>query len=196
VKRIGVFGGTFDPVHIGHLLLADAVLGEARLDRVLFVPAAVPPHKPGGVRSGPEDRLRMVRLAIEGHGGFDVTNAEMRRPGASYTVDTLSELRSSESRTDVEWFLILGADMYSDLPNWRNPEGIVGMARLLVMDRPGFDLRGTDERFRERAVFVKTPKIGISATEIRDRVRTGKSIRYWVPREVEAYIIEKGLYRT
>jgi nicotinate-nucleotide adenylyltransferase len=190
-----VFGGTFDPVHIGHLLLADAVLGEARLDRILFVPAAIPPHKSAGDRSDPEDRLRMVKLATEGNDGFEFTDLELRRPGASYTVDTLTELRLSNDWTDVEWFLILGADMWLDLPSWKNPENIIQLAELLVMERPGFDVRGMEERFCKRAVFVKTPQIGISSTEIRNRVRTGKSIRYWVPRAVEEFIFEKGLYR-
>jgi nicotinate-nucleotide adenylyltransferase len=195
VKKIGLFGGTFDPVHIGHLLLANTVLGEAGLDSVLFVPAAVPPHKPGGARSDPEDRLRMVRLAIDGHGGFDSTDLELRRPGASYSVDTLVELQASNGPEGVEWFLILGADMWVDLPNWKNPDEIIRRAGLLVMERPGTDARGMEKRFLEKAVFVKTPKIGISSTEIRNRVRAGKSIRYWVPRAVEEFILEKGLYR-
>lgn len=198
MKKIGLFGGTFDPVHIGHLLLADAVLGDAGLDQVLFVPSAVPPHKPPGGRSAPEDRLRMVRLAIKGHGGFDTTDVELRRPGASYTVDTLIELQASNGWTGVEWFLILGADMCVDLSNWKNPDEIVSRAGLLIMERPGIDARragGIEERFLKRAVFMKTPKIGISSTEIRDRVRMGKSIRYWVPRAVETFILEKGLYR-
>ena len=198
MKKIGLFGGTFDPVHIGHLLLADAVRGDAGLDQVLFVPSAVPPHKPPGGRSAPEDRLHMVRLAIEGHGGFDTTDVELRRPGASYTVDTLIELQNSNGWAGVEWFLILGADMWVDLPNWKNPDEIVSRAGLLIMERPGIDARhagGIEERFLEKAVFVKTPKIGISSTEIRDRVRMGKTIRYWVPRAVEAFILEKGLYR-
>jgi nicotinate-nucleotide adenylyltransferase len=196
--RIGLFGGSFDPVHNGHLLLADAVRDEAGLDLVLFVPAAQPPHKPDGPRARPGDRLRMVRMAAEGHAGFAVSELELHRGGTSYTVDTLSELSLSTEWRGAEWFVILGADMWADLPNWKNPDDIARMAVLLVMDRTGSGIRNADpalERFRERARFMKTPEIAISSTGIRERVRTGRSIRYWVPPAVEAFIYARGLYR-
>jgi nicotinate-nucleotide adenylyltransferase len=196
LRKIGLFGGTFDPVHTGHLLLADAVRGDAGLDKILFVPAAVPPHKPGGPKSGADDRLHMVHLATEGNPGFGVEDLELRRTGASYTVDTLAELQVSGEWKDVEWFLLMGADMLADLPNWKNPDEIIRRAGLLVMERPGFDVRDRETRFVRNAVFVNTPSLGISSTQIRRRIREGKSIRYWVPAAVESFIREKGLYRT
>jgi len=196
LRRIGLFGGTFDPVHTGHLLLADAVRGNAGLEKIVFVPAAVPPHKPGGPSSGADDRLAMVRLAIEGNPGFEVEDLELRRPGASFTVDTLAELQASPEWGDAEWFLLMGADMLADLPNWKDPDEIVRRAGLLVMERPGFDVREMKTRFASEAVMVKTPSLGISSTQIRRRIREGAPIRYWVPDAVEAYIREKGLYRS
>jgi len=196
LRKIGFFGGTFDPIHTGHLLLADAVRGDAGLDSVLFIPAAVPPHKPDGPKSGADARMRMVRMAIEGNPGFAATDIEIRRTGASYTVDTLAVLQASEEWKDAEWFLLMGADMLADLPNWRNPDEIVRRAVLLVMERPGFDIGAMGTRFARDARIAETPAIGISSTRIRKRIREGLSIRYWVPASVESFILREGLYRT
>jgi nicotinate-nucleotide adenylyltransferase len=196
LRKIGLFGGTFDPVHTGHLILAESLLGDAGLDSILFVPASVPPHKPEGAASLAEDRLAMVRLAIDGNPGFRASDIELRRTGASYTVDTLAELQASNDWTDAEWFLILGADMLADLPNWRNPDEIVRRASLLVMERPGFERQTIQTSFSRAASFVRTPLLDISSTQVRKRIREGLSIRYWVPADVGTYIREKGLYRT
>ncbi len=194
--RIGVFGGTFDPIHAGHLLLAEVALSDCGLDRVLFVPSASPPHKPEHALSPIEDRVNMVRLAAAGHPRFGIAEMEMRRSGPSYTVDTLIALEASFEWKSSEFFLILGSDMLLDLPNWKDPDEIVRRAGLLVLERSGFDGRAAEPRFLSRSVFVNAPRIGISSTEIRDRVRLGKSIRYWVPEAVERFIFERGLYRT
>jgi nicotinate-nucleotide adenylyltransferase len=196
LRRIGIFGGTFDPVHTGHLLLAETVLGESGLDTVLFIPASVPPHKPEGAASNAYDRLAMVRLAIDGNPGFRLCDIELGRAGASFTVDTLAELQSSEEWRESEWFLLLGADMFADLPNWRNPDEIVRRAGLLVMERPGFDCRTLQTGYSRLASFVRAPRLDISSTQVRKRIREGLSIRYWVPAAVDSYISEKGLYRT
>jgi nicotinate-nucleotide adenylyltransferase len=196
LRKIGLFGGTFDPIHTGHLLLAESVLGDAGLDSILFVPASIPPHKPEGAASKAEDRLAMVRLAIDGNPGFRVSDIELRRTGASYTVYTLAELQASDDWTEVEWFLILGVDMLADLPNWRNPDEIVRRAALLVMERPGFESQTIQMPYSRAASFVRTPLLDISSTQIRKRIREGLSIRYWVPADVDTYIREKGLYRT
>jgi nicotinate-nucleotide adenylyltransferase len=196
LRKIGFFGGTFDPVHTGHLLLAESVLGEAGLDMILFVPASVPPHKPEGAASHVEDRLAMVSLAIDGNPGFRVSDIELKRTGASYTADTLAELQASKEWMDAGWFLIMGADMLADLPNWRNPDEIVRRAGLLVMERPGFDGRIPPTDYSSAATFVRTPILDISSTQVRKRIREGRSIRYWVPAAVDSYIREKGLYRT
>jgi nicotinate-nucleotide adenylyltransferase len=193
--RIGLFGGTFDPIHIGHLLLADTVLCDCRLDRVLFMPAAVPPHKPEGPISNPGDRLSMVHLAVRDHPGFMSSDLELRRTGPSYTMDTVRELTSSEEWKGCELFLIIGADTLIDFAGWNNPDEILKHVRLLVMERPGYELKRAGERFLSKLTFVKTPLIQVSSTRIRQRVREGKSVRYWVTEPVERFIFEKGLYR-
>jgi nicotinate-nucleotide adenylyltransferase len=194
--RLGLFGGTFDPVHVGHLLLADTVRSDCGLDRILFIPAAVPPHKREASTSSIDDRYRMVGLAIQDHPGFQVSDLELRRTGASYTADTVLELESSQEWKGWELFLILGADMLIDFVNWKNPDEILKQVRLLVMERPGYDVGLAGKRFLSQCTFVKTPLIDISSSQIRRRICEGKSIRYWVPKAVERFILEKGLYRS
>jgi nicotinate-nucleotide adenylyltransferase len=193
--RLGLFGGTFDPVHIGHLLLADTVLCDCGLDRVLFMPAAVPPHKPEGSKSDADDRLTMVRLAVRDHPGFLASDLELRRTGPSYTLNTVRELTSSGEWKGCELFLILGVDMLIDFAGWHKPDEILKHVRLLVMERPGYDLTRAEKRFLAQSTLVKTPLIQVSSTRIRQRVREGKSVRYWVTDPVERFIFEKGLYR-
>lgn len=193
--RLGLFGGTFDPVHIGHLLLADTVLCDCRLDRVLFMPTAALPHKPEGPKSCSDDRFSMVQLAIRDHPGFLSSNLELRRTGPSYTMDTVMELKFSKDWNGCELFLILGADMLIDFANWNHPDEILKHVRLLVMERPGYDLKRAEERFLDQSTLVKTPLIQVSSSLIRQRVLEGKSIRYWVTEPVERFIFEKGLYR-
>ena len=187
---IGIFGGSFDPIHTGHLLVADTVRSDRGLDRVLFIPAAKPPHKPQGAEACGEDRLRMAALAVEGMQGLGVSDAEIRRGGTSYTRDTLMEFSRSDSL-----FLIVGMDSLLDMPNWKEPESILQRAGLLVVERPGYSLGPLPGWLRRKVEFVRTPPMGISSTEIRERVRLGKSIRIWVPDPVERHIRERGLYR-
>jgi nicotinate-nucleotide adenylyltransferase len=195
--RLGLFGGTFDPIHMGHLILADACREACALDRVWFVVAGAPPHKPGD-RTSVADRLEMVRIAIAGHPAFEVSELETRRPGPHYSVETLEEVR--RQRPEDELFFLIGADSLADLPHWREPERIVSMATVVVVDRPGVELGlsslwpdlGPDAKpFR----LVTIPPIGIASNDLRRRVAEGRSIRYQVPRGVEAYIEAQGLYR-
>ena len=201
--RLGVFGGTFDPIHLGHLILAEQARERLRLDEVLFLPAAAPPHKQSREITSGARRLEMVELAIAGNACFSASDLEWRREGLSYTVDTLRELRIE--RPDACLFLLLGADSLHDLPQWHQPEEIARLARIAVVERPGsppIDVRAlapplTDEQAAAVAEhLVPIPLIEISSTAIRQRAAAGRSIRYLVPPAVEAYIDAHGLYRS
>jgi nicotinate-nucleotide adenylyltransferase len=187
--RIGVLGGTFDPPHMGHLIVASTAFDALRLDRLLFVPAAAPPHKLGLVVATAEQRLRMVRLAVQGDPRFEVDDLEIRRPGASYTVDTLRALR--ERDPEGELFFLLGADQLRELHTWREPDEVARLACLAVLSRGGDEIADAD-RYRIRPVAV--PRIDIAATEIRRRIRVGESIRYLVAEPVREMIERERLY--
>lgn len=196
-RKVGILGGTFDPVHIGHLLLAECAREELGLERVIFVPAGRPWRKAAREVSPAEHRLAMLRLAVAGNDAFDVSTIEVEREGPSYTVETLEELRRRDP--DASLFFIVGEDALADLPNWRQPQRILELATVAVAARTG---EGPSLRQAEammpglvaRAVWLRMPVIEISATGIRERVRLGLSIRYRVPAAVEAYIREHGLY--
>lgn len=204
--RIGVFGGSFDPVHLGHLVAAESCREQAALDRVVFVPAAVPPHKRDRALAPTEDRLAMLRLATGGHEAFEVSTLEIDRGGVSWTVDTLAALAAARPGADLR--LILGPDALADLPTWREPERIVALAEPLAVERESLDdvaalaaddrlagLLGHERLARLVAGRVRMPAIGIRASGIRARVASGRSIRHLVPRAVEAYVRSHGLYR-
>jgi nicotinate-nucleotide adenylyltransferase len=197
--RLGVFGGTFDPVHLGHLILAEQCREQAALDQVLFVPAARPPHKAEGELSTFDRRVEMLQLAVAGHGAFRVDELEKNRSGPSYTVDTLTIL--SERHQGTELFLIIGSDTLHDLGSWYEPARIVGLASLLVTPRPSWPVLEAETVRRAlrldkpvRLQAVRMPLLEIASREIRRWVREGRSIRYLVPRAVEMYIQEKRLY--
>jgi nicotinate-nucleotide adenylyltransferase len=191
--RIGLYGGTFDPIHLGHLILAEACREACGLDRVWFVVAGAPPHKPGG-RTDAGHRLEMVRLAVAGNPAFEVSEIETNRPGPHYSVETLEAV--ARERPDDELSFLIGADSLVDLPHWREPEAILRLAGLVVANRPGFEpppiaTPGDARPIRQ----VTIPPIGIASKEIRRALLEGRSIRYQVPRAVEAYIAAHGLYR-
>ncbi len=197
--RVGVLGGTFDPIHLGHLILADTAWELLSLERLLFVPAGNPWRKAGQPITPGHHRLAMVRLALEGS-PFQVWTGELERPGPSYTVDTLHELRGE--LPDAEFFLVMGYDSLLDLPHWHRPQEIISLAFLAVASRPGADDEGALAQVeailpgvRARLVWLDMPPVGISATLVRERVRAGRSIRYLVPPQVEEYIRSHGLYR-
>ena len=199
--RVGVFGGTFDPVHLAHLILAEQCRDQARLDQVLFVPAALPPHKQTKPLTSFAQRVEMLELAISGQSAFRVEELDKDRAGPSYTVDTLTQLRAL--RPTDEFYLILGSDSVRDLPIWREPRRILELAALLVFvraDHPPFsehELRTAlklEDEFPLRYQIIDAPLITISSTDIRKRLAEGRSVRYMIPRAVEAYIADKGLY--
>jgi nicotinate-nucleotide adenylyltransferase len=200
--RLGIFGGTFDPVHYGHLLLAESCREQCRLDAVWFLPAAVPPHKQGRELTPAADRIEMLELATAGNPAFSVCRYEIDRGGVNYTVDTLAHFR--EEAPEQELFFLMGADMFLDLPHWRETRRVCELAMPVVVRRPvagaiDFDcLRGlaSDERIEAmRCHQVEMPEIGTSSTDLRRRVHLGQSIRYRVPPAVEMYIQTHGLYR-
>lgn len=198
LPRLGVFGGTFDPPHIGHLILAQIACDTLNLERVLFVPAAQPPHKQGQRVTAPLHRFAMLQRAVQGNPRFEVSRVDMDRQGPHYTSDMLSILRAQHR--GYELFFLMGADSLSELMTWRAPEWIIAQATLAVMRRPSvaINLEALEARLpgvRERVVLVETPLIEISASALRETIRKGHSIRYQVPDAVLEYINQQRLYR-
>jgi nicotinate-nucleotide adenylyltransferase len=194
--RLGLFGGTFDPIHLGHLVLAEQCREACKLDRVWFVVAGEPPHK-RGERTPVAHRLEMARIAVAGQPQFEVSDIEANRPGPHYSVDTLASVRAERPEDDL--FFLIGADSLVDLPGWRDPSGIARLATIVVVNRPGIeeiepaglpDL-GPGTRTLE---LVTIPPIGIASNDLRKRLAEKRTIRYLVPRAVEAYIQAHGLY--
>jgi nicotinate-nucleotide adenylyltransferase len=188
--RLGVFGGTFDPPHLGHLLLAECARETLALDAVVFVPARVPPHRAPKRPSPADVRVRLLRAALHGT-GFKVSTCELVRPGPSYTVDTLDAMKNTH---EALW-LLLGADSLLDLPAWRDPDGILARARLAVASRPGFPLRKVPARVGRRVDWLPNAPVDISSRDLRRRVAAGRSIRFLVPERVARLIGRLGLYR-
>lgn len=196
MRRLGLLGGTFDPPHYGHLLAAQEVAWQLRLDRVLLLPARQNPLKRGEPSSSAEDRCEMVRLAIADNPLLELSRLDLDRPPPSYTVDLLSILH----KPDTELFFIAGADILPELPRWRALDEILRLARLAVVTRPGSampemaGLEAVHPGARDRVDIVRIPGVDVAAREIRDRVRRGRPIRYLTPPAVERYIRERGLY--
>ena len=213
MPRTAVFGGSFNPIHYGHLLLADDLLEILTLDRVLFVPAKHPPHKDPTRLAAPEERLAMVRLATEGHRGFEVSDMELARPGPSFTVDTLAAL----ARPGQALFLVVGSETFLDLLAWRDPRRVAQLAQLVIVPRVGSPFDTASEaaqkvlreigveggfttvdggRVPDRGVIVsRAASMPISASELRRRVREGRSLAFRLPPVVADYIRARGLYR-
>lgn len=204
MPRVGVFGGSFNPIHFGHLLVADEICEALSFDRMLFVPAAVPPHKPAAELASAEHRYRMTELAVNQHPRFAVSDVELRRRGPSYTVDTLLALRG-----EGDLHLLIGSETFLDLLSWREPREVARLARLVVVPRSG-------EGFEPEAppaqkvlhelglsafgsvdgpILYRAASLPISGSDLRSRARDGRSLAYRMPEPVSAYIREHGLYR-
>ena len=194
--RLGLFGGTFDPIHLGHLILAEQCREACALDELWLIVAGAPPHKPGG-RTSAEHRLEMARLAVAGHPAFKVSEIETNRPGPHYSVETIQAVR--RERPDDELFFLIGADSLADLPTWREPGKIAALATVVVVNRPGIesvsesDLPDLGPESRP-LISVTIPPIGIASHDLRRRLAAKRTVRYLVPRAVEAYIAANGLY--
>jgi nicotinate-nucleotide adenylyltransferase len=189
--RLGVFGGTFDPPHLGHLAAASEAATALSLSRVLWIPAAEHPFKRGSVSAPPEARLEMVRAAIAGDERFEACDLELRREGPSYTVTTLRELHARHP--GAELFFLTGADNLRELHKWREPDEVVRLARLVVVSRRG---EGVPAELELPATAVPVTRIDISSTDLRRRIAAGETVRYLVPDAVRAVIGRLGLYRT
>lgn len=202
--RIGVFGGSFDPVHYGHLIAAECAREQARLDRIVFVPAATPPHKPGRTLADGRHRLELLSLAIGGHDAFAVSSIELDRGGTSYTVDTLATLAADHPEDRL--VLVLGPDSLAGFKRWRDPARIAALSEIVPVERESLDdleaaaggladVLGPEAVAAVLARRVRMPAIGIRATDLRAAVAAGRSIRYRTPRAVERFIATHGLYR-
>jgi len=193
--NIGIFGGTFDPIHIGHLIIAEQAWQSAGLDEVWFIPAASPPHKPGQDITPAEHRVEMVRLAIRDHPKFRLSTVELQRPGPSYTVDTVRQLCAQHPRD--RFFLIVGGDMVNDLPNWYKIEEILQLVDIIGHARPGTTTGDLPPEIAEKVIWVQDPvTVNVSSTQIRRQLASGASVRYLLPEPVRKYIKGTRLYGT
>lgn len=186
-KRVGLYGGTFNPIHTSHLIVADQVGHALGLDRVLFLPDLVPPHVDKKSAIDPQDRVEMIKLAIQGNPLFDIELAEINRGGVSYTYDTVVELK--RQHPDVDYYFIIGGDMVQYLPTWHRIEELSSLVTFVGVQRLGYQTQS-----KYPVVWVDVPLIDISSTNIRQRIQTGQSIKYFVPDAVVDYIKEHHLY--
>ncbi len=200
-QKVGILGGTFDPPHMGHLMLAERAREEAGLDKVIFLPAGCPYKKKDHPVQDGTDRLKMLELAIAGHDGFAVSDLELAREGDTYTFETMETLK--EMHPETEYYFIMGADCLYSIQDWREPERIFRACHVIAAARNSSskeELERKQEelenRYGARIQLLFSPEIAISSSEIRERVSEGRSIRYMVPESVLRYVEEQGLYRT
>lgn len=192
MTRIGIFGGSFDPIHLGHLILAEQAREQLGLRKVLFIPAHMPPHKQSRAMTDGKSRMAMIEMAVAGNPAFAACDVELRRGGVSYTIDTLKAIQ--EEHPADELVLLLGADMVADIPNWREPGEIVRTAIIAAAERPGSGKTFTSPSPAARLERIEMPAVEISSTEIRARIAAGRSVRYFVPASVDAFIQAHCLY--
>lgn len=196
-QKIAIMGGTFDPVHYGHLVTAEAARCGFTLDKVVFVPSGRPPHKQERKISPAEHRLAMTQLAIATNPSFEVSRVEIDRPGFSYAVDTVAAFHERYGQ-EAEIYFITGADAILEILTWKNVDRLMEVCHFIAATRPGFQLSDMENilpRFRGKIIFMEVPALAISSTDIRERVRRGRPIKYLLPEPVEEYIYQHGLYR-
>ncbi len=190
--RIGILGGTFNPIHLGHLAIAQEVLDKLKLDKVIFIPSFLPPHKEDPDIAPAKDRYKMACLATESNPNFVVSRIELDRGGKSYSVETVKEFRRLYKGSQL--YYILGTDAYLDISTWKDVDELLQLCHFIVVKRPGFDIGKPERKYKERITLVDVPALAISSRDIRGRIREGKEVRYLIPEEVEGYIHKKGLY--
>lgn len=191
--EVGLFGGSFNPPHVAHLIVAETVRDQFGLEKVLWIPSFKPPHKPEDNLAAPDHRLRMTQRAVAGNPAFAVSDLEIRRGGASYTIDTIMELQDAHPQTS--YALIIGSDSLRTFTSWHRPDAIIERVPLIVYKRPGAIASVAEPRLANRVFVADAPLLEVSGTEIRARCRQERSIRYFVPEAVRTYIEEEGLYR-
>jgi len=197
-KTLGLMGGTFDPIHYGHLVTAEAARCGFNLDKVVFVPSGRPPHKKAKNITPAEHRYEMTKLAIESNPYFDISRLELDRPGYSYAVDTVSMFLEKYGQ-DIDLFFITGADAILEILTWKNVEKLMKHCKFIAATRPGFHLHDVNhlpEDFMEKIIFMEVPALAISSTDIRKRVAVNRPIKYLLPEAVESYIYKHHLYQV
>lgn len=192
-KKIGILGGTFDPIHLGHLVLAEQVREKLKLNQVIFIPCFSPPHKTRRKLSPAKDRFCMTRLALEDNPFFSVSDIELKRRGPSYTVDTLRQLK--DLYPDSKIYFLTGSDVLNEICTWKDPEQIYKLVKVVIATRPGFDEFDSENHFAKRSIIIRITGVNISSSQIRNMVKKGQSIKYLVPLKVEEYIEKRKLYR-
>jgi nicotinate-nucleotide adenylyltransferase len=190
MSKVGIFGGTFDPIHMGHLITAQSVKELRNLEKIIFIPAFISPHKSDAKTSSAKDRLNMIKLAVEGIPFFDYSDMEVKKGGISYSVDTLRELK--KQYTELEF--IIGYDNIFTFHTWKEPDEILKLAKIIVLKRRSSHPPEFEDMYYHQAIFVETRGIEISATNIRERVRNGLPINFLVPPDVMEYIYKQKLY--
>jgi nicotinate-nucleotide adenylyltransferase len=191
MSKVGIFGGTFDPIHHGHLITAQSVREIRNLDKIIFIPSFISPHKSDVISVSPEHRLKMLKLAVEGVDFFEVSDYEINREGISYTIDTLKEFKKKYDELEF----IIGYDNIFKFHSWKEPDQIMSLTKVLVLERKSSKPHPFDDKYVDQAIFVKTRGIEISATDIRERVKQSMPIHYLVPEKVMKYIYSFNLYK-
>ena len=189
-----IFGGTFDPPHIGHLLIAQTVFESENFERLIFVPANISPAKKNGDSSPPEERSKMLEMSLTNNPNFEISDLEIKREGISYTIDTIKEVADKLKLDKKDLFFLMGSDTLKGFHNWKNPEKIIKICNIIVAIRPGFTPSDIPQWVLDSVRFANIPRFEVSSTNIRRRWREGKTIRYMVTKEVWEYIDEKDLY--
>lgn len=197
MKRYGIFGGTFNPPHIAHSVLADDVREQMHLDKIIFIPTGNPPLKDSSLALSAEHRLNMAKLAFGDDKNFEVSDIEAKNPGEkSYTIDTLIKLREFYKDDFVKFYLIIGVDNLINFPRWKNPEKLFLLSEVVVINRPGCLVQDVKSEYSSRVKYLSVPMLEISSTMIRDYIENGKSVKYLVHPSVEKYIHTHNLYKS
>jgi nicotinate-nucleotide adenylyltransferase len=196
LKRIGVLGGAFNPIHVAHLIIAEDVRQQMHLDKILFIPYSKPPHKDYEELIEADDRMNMIKLATDDNPYFEASDIEIKRGenSVTYTVDTLMELIETYKAEQVKFYLIIGMDNLIELHTWKNPGKLFLLSEVVVINRPGYLIQNVKNDYNRQVTFVPAPNIEISSTDIRFKVKEKKSVKYLVPKAVEEYIIKNKLY--
>lgn len=192
--KICLFGGTFDPPHIAHLIIAESILNILKVDKILFIPASLPPHKPASSFSPLNARVDMLRLAIRNNPSFQMSEIEIRQPGISYSIDTIKKIKKEMGLERENLYFAIGSDSLLNLHTWKDPMGILSLSTVVVIPRRSFEKEKVDKKYLQYVQFLDLPVIDISSSMIRDMVRRGKSIKYLVTDEVLEYIQKNKLY--